>query len=387
MPERIPLSVPVIGRQEAIYVQECLQTGWVSSAGRFVTRFEKELAGYIGSAHAVACASGTAALHVSLLLAGVAPGDLVLAPTVTFIAPLNTIRYCGADPLLCDCDPYYNLDPGPVCEYLRGSTVQRDGRTHDRATGRRISALVTVAVFGNAGDWAELYQACRERSIAIVEDATEALGTRYLQSPWEGRHAGTCGDLGCFSFNGNKIITTGGGGMIVTDDEELAERARYLTQQAKDDPVAFRHDAVGYNYRMTNLAAALGVAQLERVEAHVAAKRANHEQYGQALASLGWGELRPAPAYARNNLWMYPFYLREGKWRGRARELVAALERESIETRPLWMLNHLQRPYREAMLLGAERALDLVANTVNLPCSVDLTPAAVSRVCEVIGRV
>jgi aminotransferase in exopolysaccharide biosynthesis len=387
MPGYIPLSVPVLEGNEWEYMRNCLDTGWVSSAGRFVNRFESDLAAYVGASHAVACTSGTAALHVGLLMLGVAPGDLVLAPTLTFIAPINTIRYCGADPLFCDCDPYFNLDPGPVRAYLAAETELRDGRTYDRRSGRRISALVTVSVFGNAGNWVDLYAECRRRGIAIVEDATEALGTRYTTGAWEGRHAGTVGDLGCFSFNGNKIVTTGGGGMIVTHDTNLASRARYLTQQAKDDPVAYRHDEIGFNYRMTNIAAALGVAQLERLEEFIARKDRNLELYRAGLSGADWCELRPDPEWARNNKWMYPLYLRAGKWQRRARELVDRLAAEEIEARPVWMLNHLQEPYRECRTLSSERAEDLVANTVNLPCSANLTSDEIARVCEVIRRV
>lgn len=387
MSDFIPLSTPFIAGKEWDYVRQCLDTGWVSSAGGFVTRFESELAAETGAGHAVACNSGTAALHIALLLAGVGPGDLVLVPTVTFVAPVNTIRYVGADPLFFDCDQYYNLDPLPVQDYLASETESRPDGLYDRRSGRRLGAILPVAVFGHAGDWHDLYADCRARGLPIVEDATEALGTRYTAGPWSGRHAGSNSDLGCFSFNGNKIITTGGGGMLVTDRAELAARARYLTQQAKDDPIAFRHDEVGYNYRLTNVAAALGVGQLEQLAEFVARKHANLALYRRRLAALDWCELAPAPDYARNNHWMYPLYLKDGKWRGRARELVAALGAEGIETRPLWQLNHLQRPYRSCRVIGDQRARDLVTGTVNLPCSVDLTPAAIDRVCEVLDRV
>ncbi len=387
MSEFIPLSVPVLQGNEWAYVRECLDTGWVSSAGGYVTRFEKELAAKVGTAHGVACTSGTGALHVALQMVGVTKGDLVLAPTITFIAPINTIRYLGADPLFVDCDAYFNLDPTLAREYLDTQTEQRDGHCFDRQTGRRLAALVSVAVFGNAGDWVELYADCRARGIAIVEDATEALGTRYTDGAWTGLHAGAAGDLGCFSFNGNKIITTGGGGMIVTNSDHFADRARYLTQQAKDDPIAYRHDSVGYNYRMTNVAAAMGVAQLEQLETYLERKQANLARYREGLADLGWAELAAPPGYARNNLWMIPLVVRGGTWHGRARALVDVLAAERIETRPLWWANHMQKPYQDCRLLGGERAFDLVANTINLPCSVNLTPAEIDRVCEVLHRV
>jgi len=383
----IPLSVPVIAGNEWDYVRECLDTGWVSTAGSFVDRFERELAGRVGAAQAVACASGTAALHVALQLAGVGPGDLVLVPSLTFIAPVNTIHYLGAEPLFCDCDRFYNLEPEAVRDYLATGTETRPDGLHDRQTGRRLAALLTVAVFGNAGAWWDLYDDCRERGLPVVEDATEALGSVYGDGPWRDRHVGTTGDLGCYSFNGNKLITTGGGGMLVTGRDDAAQRARYLTQQAKDDAVAYRHDEVGYNYRLTNLAAALGVAQLEDLERRLDCKRANWERYRERLVDLAWAELRPAPEFARNNHWMYPLYLRDGRWRGRARALVDALAGERIESRPVWQLNHTQRPYLHCRALATEVAEDLVDNTVTLPCSVDITEASIDRVCEVLHRV
>lgn len=387
MREFIPLSAPNISGNEWRYVRECLDTGWVSTAGAFVTRFEEAVAAYTGAAHGVACASGTAALHVSLLLAGVRPGDEVLVPSLTFIAPINAVRYCGAEPVFFDADRYGNLDPGQVRAFLAEELEAAGGEARDRRTGRPVRALLSVAALGRAGDWADLYDECRARGLAVVEDATEALGTRYVAGPWAGRHAGTPADLACLSFNGNKIMTTGGGGMILTGDAARAERARYLTQQAKDDPVAFVHGAVGYNYRLTNVAAAIGVAQLERMEEFLACKQAGHAAYRERLSGLDWGELLPEPPYARNNLWMYPWYVRDGRWRGRARDLVEALREYGIESRPLWELCHRQPPYRGCRALSTERAADLVANVVNLPCSTGLRPEQIDRVGEALARV
>jgi len=229
----IPLSVPHLAGNEWTYVKECLDGGWVSSAGPFVTRFERELAAYVGAAHAVACVNGTAALHVALRLAGVEENDEVLVPTLTFIASVNAICYQGARPVFMDCDEYYNLDVDKVARFLNEHTDFSGGYTVNRTTGRRIKAIVPVHVFGNAARLEPLVRLCRERNIRIIEDATESLGTRYNADYLGGAHTGTVGDFGCFSFNGNKIITTGGGGMLVTNDAEAAERARYLTTQAR----------------------------------------------------------------------------------------------------------------------------------------------------------
>lgn len=212
----IPLSVPTIQGNEWAYVKECLDTGWVSSAGKFVDRFEADVARLTGAKHAVACVNGTAALHIALQLAGVQPGDEVIVPTVTFIATVNAVRYAQATPVFMDCDDFYNLDAEKTCEFIRQET----------AKGRRIAALMPVHVFGNAAWLEELLPLCRERNIKVIEDAAESIGTVYTAGVMKGRHTGTVAELGCLSFNGNKIITTGGGGMILTDDGALAERAK-----------------------------------------------------------------------------------------------------------------------------------------------------------------
>ena len=264
---KIPLSVPSIKGNEWKYVKECLDTNWVSSAGKYVDLFEQNIANYTGSKYAVACVNGTSALQVSLRLAGVLPGDEVILPTLTFIAPVNAVAYNGASPIFMDSDEYYNIDTDKIIEFIRQKTVFQDGFTYNKTTEKRISAIVPVHVWGNATWLDELIQLCKERNISIVEDAAESMGTCYINGEHSGKHTGTIGLLGCLSFNGNKIITTGGGGMILTDYADLAEKAKYLTKQAKDDKVRYIHNEIGYNFRLTNIQAALGVAQLEQLPA------------------------------------------------------------------------------------------------------------------------
>jgi perosamine synthetase len=259
----IPLSVPSFAGHEWQYLKDCLDSGWVSS-GAYVDRFEKDICSFTRAQHAVACTNGTAALQVAARICGVLPGDEVIVPTVTFIAPINVIRYLGAEPVFMDCDDFYNMDIEKTIDFIK-KTIFKNGITLNSITRRRISAVIPVHVFGNAVNLDPLIPICKERNIRVVEDATESLGTHYTDGSIRNRYTGTVGDIGCFSFNGNKIITSGGGGMLVTDSDEYATKARYLINQAKDDSVRYIHNEIGYNFRLTNIQAAVGVAQLEKL--------------------------------------------------------------------------------------------------------------------------
>lgn len=383
-PKPIPLSVPELGGNEWEYVKECLDTGWVSSAGKFVDRFENEMARYTGAKYAVACVNGTAALHIALLLAGVKPEDEVIVPTVTFIATVNAVRYVQAHPVFMDCDEFYNIDVEKTCEFLRKETVSKGGRTRNKRTGRRIAAILPVHVFGNAARLGDLLPVCRAKRIRVIEDAAESLGTVYNKGRLKGRHAGTVGDIGCLSFNGNKIITTGGGGMILTDHRATADRARYLTTQAKDDDARFVHHEVGYNYRMTNVQAALGAAQLERLPEYVHIKQRNYHAYKQPVDAIRGLHLAEVPSYADNNHWMYALQIDEQRYGLDRESLMSRFSARGIQTRPIWYLNHLQQPYRGYQRYRIERARRLWETTLNIPCSIGLTRSDLNRVVEVM---
>jgi aminotransferase in exopolysaccharide biosynthesis len=384
--EAIPLSVPVLKGNEWQYVKDCLDTGWVSSVGAYVERFEREFCAYTGAGHAVACVNGTAALQVALRIVGVLPGDEVIVPTLTFIAPVNAIHYLGAQPILMDCDDYYNLDVAKTLEFIERETRYVGGHTVNRQTGRRIAALIPVHVFGNAVALDALTPLCQERNIRIVEDATESLGTWYTAGAFAGKHAGTLGNIGCFSFNGNKIITTGGGGMIVTDNPDHAEKARYLTTQAKDDGIHYIHHEVGYNYRLTNLQAAVGVAQLEQLPAYVETKRRNYQFYKQRIDAIPGLGIAEVPEYAANNCWMYALQIDRARYGMNREELMQSLGAQGIQTRPVWQLNHWQRPYRDCQGYRIEKAPELLERTLNIPCSVDLSASQRDRVIEALRR-
>ena len=374
MPEySIPLSAPSLQGNEWQYVKECIDTEWISSAGKYVDLFEQEIAEYTGAKHAVACVNGTAAIQVSLRLAGVMSGDEVIVPTLTFIAPINAVAYNNATPIFMDADNYYNIDIEKTIEFINTETVFKDGFTYNKKTDKKISAIIPVHVWGNACWLDELSDICKERNISIVEDACESLGTVYTQGKFNSRHTGTVGKLGCLSFNGNKFITTGGGGMILTDDETLAEKAKYLTTQAKDDAVRYFHDEIGYNFRLNNIQAALGVAQLEQLSEIVKRKKEIYNFYQYEVERINGLSLSKVPDYADNNHWLNLLQIDDGIYGDDRERLMKRLEENGIQTRPVWKLNHEQKPYKDCQNYKIENAKKLVENSLCLPSSSNLT--------------
>ncbi len=371
----IPLSVPEFKGNEWNYVKDCLDSGWVSSVGAYVDKFEQAVARAAGRKYGVATCNGTSALHISLLLAGVKPGDEVLVSDLTFIAPVNAVRYAGAHPVLVDAEPdFWQMDIDRVCEFLGRCTKNKEGVCNPR-TGRRIAALLPVHALGNPVEIVRLCKLSEEFGIPVIEDATESLGAKAGGLPVGGH-----GFCSCYSFNGNKILTTGGGGVIATDDEGVAERAKYLTTQAKDDPVEYIHHEVGYNYRLTNVQAAIGCAQMERLDEYVEKKRGIASRYAAELGALECIKPMPEPAEARGSFWMYTVLLDPAKGGVGSRELMEKLAAEKIQSRPLWQPMHLSRPYAEAELLGGPVSEQLYRDALSLPCSVGLTDEDQGRV-------
>jgi perosamine synthetase len=378
----IPLCEPAIGGKEWAYVKECLDTGWVSSVGAFVDRFERSVADAVGAAHGVATVNGTSALHMALLVAGVEPGDEVLVSSLSFIAPANAIRYAGAWPVFIDVEPQYRqMDTARAIEFLTRACVWRDNALYNRVTGRRVRAVLPVHILGHPVDLDPLIELARGMRLPVIEDATESLGARY-----RGRAVGHLGTIACFSFNGNKLITTGGGGMIVTDDEALARRARYLTTQAKDDPIEYVHREIGYNYRLTNIQAAMGVAQMERLPEFMLAKRRIARAYAEGLA--GVPGLRPMEeaSWAESAWWMYTTSVDEAEFGLSSRALMHELTARRIQTRPLWQPLH-RSPAHANMAVPPKScpvADHAWRDSLSLPCSVGLDRAAQERVIDAI---
>jgi len=372
----IPLSEPVLQGRELEYVGDCLRSGWVSSNGEYIARFEQALAEHIGVKHAVACNCGTSALHVSLILAGVEAGDEVIVPAVTFIAPVNAVRYVGASPVFVDCDEYCGMDVAGVRRFLTEECVETDGATFNPRTGRRVAAIIPVHVFGTSADMDPILALARGHSLAVIEDASEALGSRY-----KGRACGALAPIACLSFNGNKIVTSGGGGAILTDDDALAEGARSLTTQAKEAGIEYLHNQVGYNYRMNNVLAALGLAQMETLDERLATKRQNFALYEQALGPAGAARLLGQPEWSDANRWFYAYACADAEAKAR---LLGDCIAADIQARPLWYPNHRQRPYLDAQAFNVKRADWFYDRLVNLPCSVTLTTAEIAEVAAVI---
>ena len=380
----IPLSVPNFGPEEAARADEAIRSGWVSTSGARVGEFEGQLAAYVGMPRAVAANAGSSALHLAALAAGIGPGQEVIVPTLTFIAAVSPLtRYVGAEPVFIGCDDSLCIDPDAVEDFCANRcTLKADGLYNDR-TGARVAALEVVHVFGNMADMPRLLDIARRYRLTLIEDATEALGTRYTAGPLAGRYAGTMGDAGCYSFNGNKIITTGAGGMVVSNHDDWAEHAKHLSTQAKADELHFVHDEVGYNYRLTNLQAALGLAQLEQLEGFIAHKNEMYEFYRERLDGKHNYRILPFRDGTRSNRWFYSLFVEDAHPLHRD-EIIRRLSAEKIQTRPIWALIQDQADYPQNQHYGTGLARHYLGHIVNLPCSTNLSKEDAQRVVDVL---
>jgi perosamine synthetase len=374
--------VPHLGGREWEYVKECLDTNWVSSSGPFVDRFERMLADYVGTKFAVATSSGTAALHVALLVAGVEPDDAVLVSTLTFIASANAVRYVGAWPVFIDAEPdFWQIDPQRVIDFLEKECRWHEGRLINKTSGRRVKAVLPVHILGHPCDMDPILEVARKYNLAVVEDATESLGSKY-----RGKMVGRLGDIACFSFNGNKLITTGGGGMLVTDDESWARKAAYLTTQAKEDGVEYIHHQVGYNYRLSNIQAAIGCAQLERIEQHVAAKRRIAASYRDLLEGVPGLAPMGEASWAHSVFWLFSMLVDRESYGMDSRALLEGLALQGIQARPLFQPLHLSPAYEGAQPYGGEVAERIYRDALSLPSSVGLGGPELERVTDALAR-
>ena len=386
MEKFIPLSVPNLRGNEQKYVLDALQREWVSTAGDYIDRFEREIADYVNVEKAVACQSGTAGLHLALLQAGVGSDSEVIVPTLTFIAAVNPVRYLGAHPIFMDCDDNLTLDVCKLEAFIENECSLEGDKLIHKINGKVIAALVVVHVFGNAAHMEKIMDLAEKYHFKVIEDATEALGSYYTTGKYKGHFLGTIGDYGVYSFNGNKIMTTGGGGMIVAKNEKDLDKIKYLSTQAKDDTLNYIHDEIGYNYRMTNLQAALGVAQLEQLEAFIETKEKNYMCYKELLKDVKEIELLPFDATIRSNYWFYSICLKENAKITRD-EMIKALAEEKIQTRPIWGLIHEQKPYINEAKYKIEKANYYQKHVINIPCSSNLSFADVERVVGAIKKI
>lgn len=376
MPDLIPLCVPKISGNEWQYIKECLDTGWVSSVGSYVDKFERSVADYVSVKHAIATVNGTAALHVALQVAGVQPNDEVLVSTLTFIASVNSIRYVGAYPVFMDAEPkYWQMDSQKVTDFIERECIWVAGELRNKTSGRHVSALLPVHILGHPVDLDPLIDLAKKYNLKIIEDATESLGAEYKE-----KKVGSLGDIACFSFNGNKLITTGGGGMVVTDNSSWAERLRYLTTQAKDDPIEYVHNNIGYNYRLTNIQAAMGCAQMEKLDNYITSKRNIADYYTKSLASLSGISPMPQAQWAKNVYWMYTILIEKALYGKDSRALLQELATKNIQTRPLWQPLHLSNAHQDCQSYHCDVAEKLNEKALSLPCSVGLLKDEQERV-------
>lgn len=389
MSDFIPLSVPNLKGKELEYVTHAVETEWVSTGGPYVSDFENRIAEYVHTSGAVSCQNGTSGLHLSMLAVGVEAGDMVIVPTLTFIAAVNPVKYIGAEPVFMDCDDSLCLDPEKLEKFCKEECELNASKENDgsyvlvhKKSKRVIKAVIVVHVFGNMADMERIIPIAKKYGFKVIEDATEAIGTYYTEGIFKGKYAGTIGDIGVYSFNGNKIITTGGGGMVVSDNNEYLNHIRHLSTQAKSDELYYEHDEIGYNYRMTNLQAALGLAQLEQLEEFIEIKNANKALYKNTVKEFG-GRILDNRTSIRSNCWFYAYMCNDPEERD---GLIAFLKDNNIQSRPIWGLISDQIPYTGAIVYKVEKARYYRDRVVNIPCSTNLTEDMVRTVCDALKR-
>ncbi len=383
----VPLSIPNFEGNESKYVNDALAQGWVSTGGAYITELEHSIAEYIHVKNVAACQSGTSALHMSLIECGVMPGDMVIVPTLTFIAAVNPVRYQFAEPVFMDCDDSLCMDPKKLEKFCQKECDFINNQLIHKSTGKQIKAIIVVHVFGNMADMEAIMDIAEKYNLKVIEDATEALGTYYTAGKYAGKYAGTIGDFGAYSFNGNKIITTGGGGAVTAKDADMVRHIQYISTQAKDDPHYYIHNEVGFNYRMTNLQAALGVAQMEELAEFVRRKHKNYEQYAELLRNFKYGKLLGFRENTYSNQWFYSVQIDRNIFKGTMRELITALEKKGVQTRAIWGLIHEQIPYKNAIAYEMEKAPYYASCILNIPCSTQLTEEEIHFVVEQLEAV
>lgn len=381
----IPLSVPNFQGNEKKYVDKALEMGWVSTGGAYIEKLERHLAEFLQIEDIAACQSGTSALHLSLMEAGTGPGDIVLTPPLTFIAAVNPVKYQFAQPVFIDCDESLCLDPLKLQKFCEEECCFDRGILTYK--GRRVRAVIVVHVFGNLADMAHIMPTAAKYNLKVIEDATEALGSKYTEGIYKDKFAGTIGDFGTFSFNGNKIITTGGGGAVTSNIPGKTAHMRYLSTQAKDDARFYVHHEVGYNYRMTNLQAALGVAQLEELPGFIRRKQENYMLYKKLFEGFELGRLMNFREGTSSNQWFYSLEINREKISASMGEIIMKLEKRGVGTRAIWGLVNEQKPYRDEVTYRLEIAPYYAERILNLPCSTGIAEEEIVYVTEQVKEV
>lgn len=383
----VPLSIPNFEGNEEKYVVQAVKEGWVSTGGAYINELEEKLADFLNVPMTVACQSGTAGIHMALIEAGVKKDDYVIVPTLTFIAAVNPVKYQCAEPIFMDCDESFCMDVQKLTSFIEKECYFDGERLTLKTDGKVIKALVVVHVFGNMADMETIMCLAEQYHFKVIEDATEALGTYYMKGKYKGKFAGTIGDFGVYSFNGNKIITTGGGGAVTAKSTEDLKHIKYLSTQAKDDGIYYVHNEVGYNYRMTNLQAAIGVAQLETLPEFIKRKNENYELYRKLLEKQNRYCLREFSSKVYSNKWFYALEIKNSASVEDLRKIVEKLQVCGVQTRPIWGLIHMQKPYIEYKSYEIVQAIRESEKIINIPCSTNITNEEIQYVVEMLEKI
>jgi len=381
--DKVDLHAPDINfKVTSKIINKCLKSNWVSTDGNLVNEFEKRISKFTGAKYTIACNSGTSALHVALRLAGVSNEDEVIVPTLTFVAPVNSIIYNNASPVFMDCDDHYNLDITKTINFLNKETFFKNKFTFNKKTKKRIKAILPVNVWGNALRLDDLKFICDQKNIKIIEDASEAFGT-FLKQKKRKIHVGLCGLAGCLSFNANKIITSGGGGAIITNNKKVAMKALFLTKQAKENSVEYIHSEIGYNYRLTNLSAALGMSELGQIKERLLNKKKLYEIYKKKISPIKGLKVADVPNFANNNYWMNLLII-NNKYHLNKKSLIKKFLKKKILVRPVWKPNHLQKPFLKYQRYKISKAVDLYRRSICIPSGSAIKSTQIKKIFDVL---
>jgi len=385
----IYLHEPNTSNEEVNLVLKCFKENNLAF-GKYINLFEKKIQDILNVNHAIACVNGTSALQLSLRLLNLDPNSEVIVPSLTFISPINAIKYNNLNPIFVDSDKHLNIDQEKVIDFLKNCTSVKFDKTKNnyftinRKNNKKISAIIIIHTFGNPAKFDKLFLLCKKLNIKIIEDNAESLGAYYKSGNFKNKFAGTIGDLGCLSFNGNKIITSAGGGMIITNKSSYAKKARYLINQAKDNSIDFVHKEIGYNFRISNVHAAIGYAQTKKLKKFIKKKKLVHDMYRKYLSNCQGIKLQASPIHAESNYWLNIAFIEFKKFKISKKILMEKMNKKNIQIRPIWKLNHTQKPYIKYQKYKIENSKSLFNNSVCLPSSVNLQENQIKKISREI---
>jgi len=379
----IPLSEPYIIGNEITYIKNSIQKRELTF-GKYCNLFNNSIKKLTKSKYSILCSSGTAALHISMKVAGVKEDDEVIVPTLTFIATINSIAYNNASPIFMDTDDYFNLDEDKSISFIKKNTYFKNGYSYNKKTKKRISALIIVHVWGNAAKVNKLIKLCRIKNIKVIEDATESLGTFYKKNNKKYKHTGTIGDLGCISFNGNKIITAAGGGAIISNNKKYIEKANYYINQSKDNELFYIHNEIGFNYRLSNVQSAIGFAQLKSLNKIINYKKKIRDKYINAFKYNNNFAIYSSPDYSINNNWMNLLKLKKINKKYNVKSIISYLIKNKVQARPIWQLNHKQKMYKKCQTYNIYNANNQINNSICLPSSATLKNFEINKIINLL---